>query len=281
MRRVEALGERRRRGAARDLEDRVVLVGRAAGRPVERPRDLLGIDAVRQCERPDPVLGDVTVDPHLGARDLVADDGLGVLAEVRVPERVVADLEAVAHEVLELLRLVLGLVEEPVGLAGAGQDVEGRLPPEVGMGLGERIEDPHRAVRVDHELTVLVDVAELAGRGVVEREHDGRRPHRERDLAVDQLVEPDQTVPLRVERLEIVPEVSGRSRPAILGLRQPVVLEDHHAAELVRGERLGPGGARREDEGEYGAADGAQSVSDGVARPDAARPPFGLSAAPV
>src|SRR5438876_6958186 len=134
--------------------------------------------------------------------------------------------------------------------------------------------------RVDHELAVLVDVAELAGRGVVEREHDGRRPHRERDLAVDQLVEPDRTVSLRVERLEIAPEVRGRPRPAILGLRHLVVLEDHHAPELVRGERLGPGGARRENEGQQGAADGAQSVSD-VARPDAARPPFGLSAAPV
>jgi len=55
------------------------------------------------------------------------------------------------------------------------------------MGLGERIEDPHAQSGSITRLTVLVDVAELAGRGVVERDTTGVVPW-ERDLAVDQIV---------------------------------------------------------------------------------------------
>src|SRR5438067_1683493 len=79
--------------------------------------------AMRERDRARTVVGDVALDPHLGFGDLSADRRLRVLGEVRVPEGVVADLVAVARQVLELAPLVLGLVEEPIGLGGAWQHV--------------------------------------------------------------------------------------------------------------------------------------------------------------
>src|SRR5205807_1287585 len=84
---------------------------------------------------------------------------------------------------------------------------------------------------------------ELARGGIVEGEDHRRRAGRQRDAAVEELAEGDEPVAPRVERLEIAPEVLGRARPALFGVVDLVVLEDHHAAELV-GRGRGPGRTR-------------------------------------
>ena len=238
---IEAAREGRLGGPARHHEDRVVLVHGALGAAAQGPADLARVHAVRQRERADLVLGHVALDPLLRLGDLHAHDRLVVLAEVGVPERVVADLVAVAHEVLQLPALVLRLVEEAIGLAGAGQHVERGGATEVRLFAQERLEDSHRALRVDLQRAVGLDVAELPRRGVVEGEHDRRRPGRRHDAAVEQRVQRVQAVAPRVERLEVLSKVLGCARPAVLGIVDLVVLEDHQPPELVGGGLIGPG----------------------------------------
>ena len=55
-------------------------------------------------------------------------------------------------------------------------------------------------------------------------------PAGHRDMAVEQRVQALQAIAARVERLEVAPEVLGRPGPALLGVVDLVVLEDHHAA---------------------------------------------------
>jgi hypothetical protein len=57
---------------------------------------------VRERERSRAVVRDVSLDPLLRARDLRAHGRLVVLAEIRVPQRVIADLVALEDQVLQL-----------------------------------------------------------------------------------------------------------------------------------------------------------------------------------
>jgi hypothetical protein len=87
---------------------------------------------------------------------------------------VVADLVALAGQVLQLAGSELGLVEEAVGGIGARQHVEGRGAAEAGILAREGFQDAQAALRIDDPVAAALDVAELPGRGVVERE-DHRR----------------------------------------------------------------------------------------------------------
>ena len=87
-----------------------------------------------------------------------------------MPERVVAELEALVVEPLHLLEAPLILLafdssvaEEVVSGGCPGQHAEyGGVSP-IGMCLSERQPDSDAARRVDFELSVLLDVPELAG----------------------------------------------------------------------------------------------------------------------
>src|SRR6059036_3750396 len=149
---------------------------------------------------------------------LRADRRLRILAEIRVPERVVADLVAVAHQVLELLAFVGRLVEEMVGRVRAGEHVERRAVAELRMLAGERFEDADGRLRIDLDVTVLLEVAELTGRGIVEGENDRSGPGWQREAPVEQISQIDQPVGLRIERLEVATKVLGRPRPSRLGV---------------------------------------------------------------
>src|SRR5262245_66256480 len=98
-----------------------------------------------------------------------------------MPERVVADLVALTHQELELLAFVLGLIEEPIRLARAGEHVERAAAAEIGMLALEGLEDADARLGVDLDGAVALEVAELARRGVVEGEHDRRSPGRQAD----------------------------------------------------------------------------------------------------
>src|SRR5206468_12822390 len=104
---------------------------------------------------------------------------------------------------LERLRRVLALVEELVRARRTGQHEERGRAAEVGFLLEERFEDADRALRVDLELAVLLEVPELSGRRIVEGEDDGRGAGGHRDLAFDDAGQALQAIAARVERLEV------------------------------------------------------------------------------
>src|SRR5438128_6349716 len=158
-----------------------------------------------------------------------------------------------AHQVLELVPLPRRLVEETIRRVRGRQDEERRGPTKVRVLTDKRFEDADGGLGIDREHAVLLDVAELTRRRVVEGEDDGRRAGREHDAPVEQVAKGDQPVALCVERPEVAPEVLGRPRPARLGIIDLVVLENHHAAELVGRELVGRGERdqqERRDQGE-------------------------------
>src|SRR6476646_7958441 len=95
-----------------------------------------------------------------------------------MPERVVAQLESVVREPLHLLEAPLallplelgGVAEEVVACRAAIQHAEGGFALPLGVGLREGQPDADATGGVDLELSVLLDVAELAGGRVVEDE---------------------------------------------------------------------------------------------------------------
>ena len=256
---IEGAREGRRRRAPRHHEDGVVAVADLTLRPLDGPANVRWIRAHGQGERADAIGWDMPLDPLLGRGDLLTHHALGILGEIGVPERVIADLVASAGQVLELARGQLLLVEEAVRRIGAGEHEEGRRVAELRMAPLEGLEDAHGAVGIHDPFPVLLDQLELARRGVVEGEDDGRGAARDGDLAVHEVVEGHQTIAALPEPLEITTKVARRAGPPLLGLVDLVVLEDHHAAELIRrelpgrdGDRPGQGageqaGAERED----------------------------------
>ena len=117
----------------------------------------------------------------------------------------------------------------------------------------ERLEDTDARLGIDLEGAVVLEVAELTGGGVVERENDRSRPGRQGDAPVEEVSQVDQPIALGVERLEVATEVLRRPSPALFGVVDLVILENHDAPELVGGELTGAGErykqqSRREDQ---------------------------------
>jgi hypothetical protein len=108
------------------------------------------------------------------------------------------------------------------------------------------LENADGAVGIQHPLAVLLDELELARRGVVEGQDNGSGPSANADFAVNDIVESDQAVASLPKPLEVTPEVRGGAGPALFGLIDLVILEDHDAPELVRWKITG-GGRRGQD----------------------------------
>ena len=68
-----------------------------------------------------------------------------------MPERVVTDLVAVAHQVLELVPLPRRLVEETIRRVRGGQNEERRGPTKVRVLAGKRLEDADGGLGIDRE----------------------------------------------------------------------------------------------------------------------------------
>jgi hypothetical protein len=184
---------------------------------------------------------------------------------------VVADLVTLAHQELQLLALVRRLIEQAVRTAGARKHEEGPGAAEVRLLAEERFEDPDAAPGIDLDVAVLLEIAKLTRRRVIEGEDDGRRSGWHRDAAVEQRMQALQAVAARVQPLEVTTEVLRCPRPPLFGVIDLVVLEHHDAAQLVRRKRLGVSRERkqqREREDEDGADHRAASVpSDRRAAP--------------
>src|SRR5207245_6058672 len=114
----------------------------------------------------------VALDPRLGLGELDAHCRIGILGEVRVPERVVAGRVTVGRQVPKLAPLPRRLVEEAIRQVRGWQDEERRGPTKVRVLAGERVEDADGGLGIDREHAVLLDVAELTRRRVVEGEDD-------------------------------------------------------------------------------------------------------------
>src|SRR4029077_1806327 len=143
----------------------------------------------------------------LRGRELVAHGGLRIAAELGVPERVVADLVALARPGLELAAGQVRLVEEIVRSRGSRQHVEGRGVPEARVLAREGLEDADAARGIDHPLGALLDVPELPGRGVIEGEDDRAGARGQRDLAVEVIGEGDGAIAALPEPAEVALEV--------------------------------------------------------------------------
>ena len=101
------------------------------------------------------------------------------------------------------------------------------------MGFPEVHPDPDPTRRIDIELTVLLDVLELAWARVVENEHHGRLSSRQVDLAVQKLRNGHGPVTLVVDELEVAGKMTSlASIPSIRAVDE-VVLDDGNAAKLV------------------------------------------------
>src|SRR5215471_2272648 len=98
------------------------------------------------------------LDPYLSLGHLRANSRLGILGEVRVPERVIADLVAVANQVLKLLPLQRRLVEEAVGRTCTGEHVERGAMAKVRALASERLEDTDGRLWVDLERAVVLEI---------------------------------------------------------------------------------------------------------------------------
>src|ERR1700730_3535742 len=112
---------------------------------------------------------------------------------------------------------------------------------ELGVLALEGLGDPDGAVGVQHPLAVLLDELELARRGVVEGQDDRRGATPDADLAIEDIVERDETVAPLPEPFEVTPEVRGSAGPSLFGQVDLVILENHDAPELVRLEVAGRG----------------------------------------
>ena len=132
--------------------------------------------------------------------------------EARVVERVVAQLVALLVQELHLLVAPLRLLpldplvaeERAARPAPPGSMQNTALRGQSGCLLGEVLEDADRARRVDLELAVALDVAELRRRRVVEHEHDRRDPLRQLlDLLVDDVGHVHRAVAALVQLLEV------------------------------------------------------------------------------
>src|SRR6266508_5539598 len=217
VKRIEGARVWRGRRAARDLEDGVVAIGPLSLRSLDDPANVPGVGAHGQRQGPDAVARHVALNPLLRRRQLPAHHALGILGEVRVPERVVADLVAAPRKVLQLAPRQLLLIEEAVGRFGARQDVEGRRAAEFGVLAFEGLEDADGAVGVQHPVAAPLDQPELTGRRIVECEDDGRRAPGYGDPAVEEIVERYQAIAALPEALEVAAEVGRGAGPALLG----------------------------------------------------------------
>ena len=110
--------------------------------------------------------------------------------------------------------------------------------------LVERRQDSDGRRRIDLELSVLLDVAELRWRCVVEHEHDRRLPGGQIDLLVDHLRHVDRAIASTVHRLQVAAEPLLRALVQPVLVDDEVVLENGNAAELVRRWRLDRLGSR-------------------------------------
>ena len=116
------------------------------------------------------------------------------------------------------------------------------------MVLVELLENTHRGIGVHQPVAILLEVPELARRGVVEGEDDGRGALRQIDAPVEVVVEAQQAIAALPEALEVAAEVVRGTGPPFLGQVDLVVLEDHDAPELIARELSGAVGQGRERE---------------------------------
>src|SRR5258706_501378 len=98
--------------------------------------------------------------------------------------------------------------------------------------------DSHPAIWIDRQLAIVVDVAELLGRGIVKNEDDRRQPARKIQLFVEHIRHVHRTVAAVVEQLQILAELAALTRVIAVVVRDQVIFQHHYSSHLV-GDAIG------------------------------------------
>jgi hypothetical protein len=107
-------------------------------------------------------------------------------------------------------------------------------PAEAPESLLEIEPDPHAARRIDLQLSVVVDVAKLFRRRVVEYKNDRRQAARQIQLLVEHIRHVHRAVAAIVEELEILSVLPPLTRVIAVVIGDQVILEHHDSTHLVR-----------------------------------------------
>src|SRR5678815_1155421 len=101
------------------------------------------------------------------------------------------------------------------------------------MGFPEVHPDPDSTRWVDLQLTVLLDVLELARAGIVENEYHRRQSARQVDLTVQKLRNGYRPVALVVDELKVAGKMTALASVPSISAVDEVILDDRNPAELV------------------------------------------------
>jgi hypothetical protein len=208
--------------------------------PLIRVEILVRKRSIRQRQHVGHVLRDIAnplAHPLHRLADLVHERLGGDIGQVGVVHGVVADLVAMINQPRDLLVAILHLVFFGKGEAVVGDDAEVRRVPKIGMRGEKRLEDANGGIRIRDELALVVrDEPELAGRRVVERQHDRALAGRGRDGVGHQLARGNDMKVVLVEPREVRPHVVGEPHELRFPRRiggDDVVFEDGNLAQLV------------------------------------------------
>lgn len=105
------------------------------------------------------------------------------------------------------------------------------------MSLPELEPDADPALRIDLQLAVLLDVAELTGRCIIENEDDRGQTARKVDPAVQKLRDGDRSIAFLVDEFQIAPEVIAITRVQRVVIGYQVVLDYRNLSQLIRNPR--------------------------------------------
>src|SRR2546423_7304456 len=108
------------------------------------------------------------------------------------------------------------------------------------MRLLEIEPDADAARRIDLEIAVVVDVAELLGRRVVEHEHYGRQSLRQIEILVEHIRHVHRAIAAIVQQLEIFSKLPSLPCVEAIMVGDEVILQHHYSSHLI-GDAIGIG----------------------------------------
>jgi hypothetical protein len=125
------------------------------------------------------------------------------------------------------------IAEEIVAGRRAVQQAEHAIVRPIGVRLPEIEPDADAARRVDLQLAVVLDVAELLRRRVVEHEHHRRDALRQIEILVEDVGHVHWAVAAIVEQLQILQELAPLARVQTIVIGDQVILQHHYSSHLV------------------------------------------------
>src|SRR5205809_6670422 len=91
----------------------------------------------------------------------------------------------------------------------------------------------HAAGRIDLELAVVVDVAELLRRRIVEHEHYRRQSRRQIEILVEHVGHVYGPISAIVQQLEVLSKLAALASVEAIMVGDEVILEHHYSSHLI------------------------------------------------